>query len=141
MADVAARPPEDDPPRQEAPPPFWEWVVAAIGLLLVLGSLGYLLLQAARGEGGPPQPVIEVLATEPQGERFLVRLQVRNAGGNPAAALRIEGTLRRDGQAIESSEVELDYLPGNSTREAGLFFDHDPRSHRLQLAPRSWRAP
>ena len=141
MADVAARPPDDEPPRQEAPPPFWEWVVAAIGLLLVLGSLGYLLLQAARGEGGAPQPVVEVLAIEPQGGRFLVRLRVRNAGGNPAAALRIRGTLQREGQAVESSEVELDYLPGDSTREAGLFFDRDPRSHRLELSPRSWRTP
>ena len=126
--------------REEAPPPFWEWMVAGLGAALLLASIGYLLLQA-REEASPPQPQVQVLAIEPQAGGFHVQLRVRNAGRQTAAALRLEGELRAGGQVLERSETELDYLPGESTREAGLFFQTDPRSAQFAVQPRGYRQP
>lgn len=129
------------PGEAEAPPPFWEWVAAGLGLLLLLASLGYLLLDAWRGEDRPPAPVIQVLAVEAQPGRFLVRLRVSNEGKATAAGLRVEGELRRGEEVVERSEIEFQHVPGRSSREGGLFFTQDPRTLRLVLSARSYQAP
>lgn len=125
----------------EEPPPFWEWVSAGIGLLLLAASIGYMLYDARTGEGTPPLPVVEVTGVEPQGQRFIVRFQVRNEGRATAAALRVAGELRRGDTLVENSEVEFDYLPGLSSRGAAMLFERDPRTLQLVLSPRSWREP
>ena len=124
----------------EAPPPLSEWIVAAIGLALLLASIGYLL-HDGNGHSQPPAPVLRVLAVEPLQGRFLVRVQAVNESRTTAAALRVEGTLKRGAELVERSEIEFDYLPGRSTREGGLFFTADPRALQLEVAARSYRAP
>jgi uncharacterized protein (TIGR02588 family) len=122
-------------------PPFWEWVAAAIGLLLVLACMGYLGLQALRGDAGTPDPVVELVEVREQGGQFLARVRVSNRSRGTAEALVIAGELRQDGQVLERSEMEFEFLPGVSAREGGLFFRHDPRRGELRLAPVSYRAP
>ena len=130
-----------DQPMQEEPPTAWEWLAAAIGLLLLLGSLGYLAYDAVAGNGEVPNPSVRVTGIEAQGPHFLVRLQVANAGRATAADLRVEGELRRGTEVVERSETAFDYLPGRSVREAGLFFRHDPRALELVLTARSYQQP
>jgi uncharacterized protein (TIGR02588 family) len=127
--------------REEAPP-FWEWVVAGVGLLLLLASLAYLGWHALQGPQSPPAPRIELLGVDaqPQGG-FLVRLRVRNAGGQTAAGLAVSGELKQGEQTLEQSETELDYLPGGSSREAGLFFTRDPRGGQLELSAKGYQKP
>ncbi len=128
-------------PRQEEPPSAWEWLAAGVGLLLLLASLGYLLYDAAAGNGQSPAPVVRVTGIEAQGGHYLVRLQVVNATRATATGLRVEGELRRGAQVLERSETEFAYLPGRSAREAGLFFRQDPRSLELVLTARSYQQP
>lgn len=130
---------DDDAPR-DAAPPLSEWFVAAIGLALLVGSVAYLLYDG-NGRSQPPAPVVRMLAVEPQQGRFLVRVQAVNESRTTAAALRVEGTLRRGGETVERSEIEFDYLPGRSTREGGMFFTADPRGLQLELSARSYREP
>lgn len=130
-----------DQPLHEEPPSAWEWLVAAIGLLLLVASIGYLAYDEVAGNGDVPVPTLRITGIEPQGKHFLVRLQVANAGRATAADLRVEGELRRGGEVVERSETEFAYLPGRSTREAGLFFRHDPRALELVLAARSYQQP
>jgi uncharacterized protein (TIGR02588 family) len=125
----------------EVSPPLSEWLVAAIGLLLLLASVGYLLYDGNGGGAQPPAPAMRLLGVEPQGGRFLVRVQAVNESRTTAAALRVEGTLKRGTELVERSELEFDYLPGHSSREGGMFFTTDPRGLRLELAARSYRAP
>lgn len=132
---------EPSPSAGEAPPSFWEWVAAAVGLVLLLGSIAFLLHDAWSGDGGPPEPGIRILAIEPQEGRFLVRVRVSNLSRETAAALRVQGELRRGGELVERSEMELDYLPGRSSREGGLFFREDPRALQLMLSARSYQNP
>lgn len=128
-------------PGHEGPPPFWEWVVAGLGLALVLACLGYLTLQAMAGPPTPPDPRIEVVAVHAQGSRFLVVLRVANHGKATAEGLRIAGELKQGDAVLERSEAEFQFLPGESTRQAGLFFRRDPRRFTLELQAVSYQEP
>lgn len=127
-------------PAGEAAPPLSEWIVAGIGLALLVASVAYLLYDG-NGRSQPPAPVLRMLAVEPLQGRFVVRVQALNESRTTAASLRVEGTLRRGAELVERSELEFDYLPGRSTREGGMFFTADPRGLQLELAARSYRAP
>ena len=132
---------EDEQVAHEAPPPFWEWVVAGFGLLLLVATLGYLTWHAVSSPLTEPQPVIEVLGVERQQQHFLVRIRVYNQGRTTAQALRIVGQLKRQDQVVETSELEVAYLPAESRRDAGLLFRQDPRTLQLELEPRSYQKP
>ena len=121
--------------------PRSEWAVAALGLVLVLGCLGFLAWSGLAGGERDIRPILRVTAIEQQDERYLVRLKVTNGGAGAAAALRVTARLQRGQEVIEEAETEFQYLPGHSSREAGLFFRHDPRSLTLELAARSYQAP
>ena len=124
-----------------APPSMSEWIAAAIGLLLLLSSVGYLLHDAFDGEERPPAPLVRVVAVEPQADRYLVRLRVFNESKVTASALRIEGELKRGNEVVERSELEFQHVPGRSSREGGLFFTQDPRTLQLVLSARSYQLP
>jgi hypothetical protein len=44
----------------------WSWLVAAVGLVLVVGSAGFMLYQAFAGDSSPPELVIETDAVVPR---------------------------------------------------------------------------
>lgn len=115
--------------------------MAFLGLVLLLASIGFLALEGLQDEGRPPEPVVQVLQVQPQTGGWLVRVQVSNRSRATATALRVEGQLRRGAEVVERSETELAYLPGRSSREAGLFFRNDPGALQLVVAPRSYEAP
>ncbi|MBC5784964.1 TIGR02588 family protein [Ramlibacter sp. USB13] len=125
----------------EAPPTVWEWIVAAIGAVLVAGTLVFLVADALRGGEGPPDPVAEVVAVTAQEHRFHVRVRVRNRGPAAAENLRLAGTLSEGGRVVERADTEFAYVPPGSSREAGLFFTHDPAHARLELSLHSYQAP
>ncbi|QJW84981.1 hypothetical protein HK414_19740 [Ramlibacter terrae] len=128
-------------PGDEGPPPFWQWAVAAPGLVLVLACLGYLVVQALAGTPTPPDPVVEVVSVRQQGARYRVAIRVHNRGKATAEALKIVGELKQGATAVERSETEFQFLPGESSREGGLFFSRDPRPLQLDLRPESFQAP
>lgn len=132
------------PPRAgsaEAAPPFWEWVAAAAGLLLVVASIGVLAYYAWTGKSEVPQPVVQVVSIEQQPAGWLVDLKVLNRAQATAAALRLTGRLRQGSEVLEESQLELKYLPGGSSREAAVFFSRDPRLHRLEWTFESYEEP
>jgi uncharacterized protein (TIGR02588 family) len=120
---------------------LWEWIAAAIGLVLLLAGMGYLLADHWQGDSAPPAPTVQVSGIEQQAGRWLVRVRVTNASRGTAAALRVEGELKRGQEVVERSEVEFEFVPGRSSREGGLFFTRDPRALQLQLEPKSYQQP
>lgn len=133
-----ARPPAGS---REAAPPFWEWVAAGAGLLLVAASIGVLAYYAWTGKSDLPQPEVQVVAIEQQPAGWLVAVRVHNRAQATAAALRLTGRLRQGSEVLEERELELQYLPGGSSREGGLFFSRDPRLHSLEWAFESYEQP
>ncbi|MCA1590005.1 MAG: hypothetical protein LC734_06350 [Acidobacteria bacterium] len=85
---------------REHPVPFWEWIIAAFGLLLVLGAIGTTLYRAAFEESTPP--ILEFIVDEiqPTAKGYLVRFRVKNTGSQTAAGLAIEGSLRRGEESV-----------------------------------------
>jgi uncharacterized protein (TIGR02588 family) len=126
--------------REEAPP-LSEWMVAAVGLVLLVFSLGYLTFQAFTSPHTAPVPVVELLGIDQQGNRFLARVRVSNRGPTTAERLSVAGQLKRQGEVVEESATEFEFLPGGSSREAGLFFSRDPRAMQLELFARSYQKP
>ena len=139
--DTSAKQDDRDAGQHEPPPSFWEWVCAFIGLVLLLASLGYLLHDAWSGKEGVPAPQVRLVDIQQQDGRYLARVQVFNQSRATAAALRVQGELRRGGEVVETSELEFQHVPGRSTREGGLFFVQDPRALQLQLSARSYQKP
>ena len=118
-----------------------EWAVAAFGLLLVLGAVGYLLASAVRG--GDARPRLAVRADSVvalAADAFVVPFTARNDGRETVAEVTVAGELR-DGAGTETVRVLLDFLPAESERRGALVFTRDPRARPLRLRVESWREP
>jgi uncharacterized protein (TIGR02588 family) len=118
-----------------------EWIVGAIGALLVGGTIAFLVYHAlARDQTAPDVRVVEhrVLALQ---DRYLVQFRVFNQGGSAAAELTIEGELISPDGSAETSEAVLDYVPARSSREGGLWFSGDPRAGQLTLRATGYADP
>lgn len=122
-------------------PPFWERVVAFLGLLLVLGSLGFLFYEGIWGDHSPPDLIVEREQIMDSGADYLVKFRARNVGGETAAKVTITGTLTRNGQPLERTDTTLDYIPAGSEEYGGLYFSNDPRVGKLKLSASGYQLP
>jgi uncharacterized protein (TIGR02588 family) len=120
--------------------PLWEWITAIVGLLLILGVIVVLVVDAM-GEVRPPAFTVRHREPEQVPGGFLVRFEVTNRGGQTASELTIEGTLQGPEGPAETSETTFDFVPGNSRREGGLFFTRDPRRFPLEIRPKGYQEP
>ncbi|MDP1618658.1 hypothetical protein [Phenylobacterium sp.] len=118
-----------------------EWLVAALGALLVLFAVGSMAYFAMNHPEGPPQVSLEVTEIRSSGEGYLVSFEAKNTGRSTAAGIVVTGTLTSGGEPIEESEVTLDYLPQDSERRGGLFFREDPAAHDLDLRAQGYSKP
>ena len=125
-----------------------EWVVAALGALLVFGSMAYLAYQAFGRDESPPDVrlVVEEVRELPRGGGYVVKFRAFNEGRSAAAELGIEGELSGGpdgggGGVVETSEATLDHLPARSSRAGGLFFTQDPRGYELRLRAKGYHEP
>jgi uncharacterized protein (TIGR02588 family) len=121
--------------------PLTEWGAAAVGLVLLLGSIGVSVSRAVQGSPTPPDIVVTVTAVSPVASGYRVEFTAENKGGSAGAGVVVEGRLTGASPADQVSHVTLDYLPAGSTREAGLFFRSDPRSGTLALRATGYEKP
>jgi uncharacterized protein (TIGR02588 family) len=121
--------------------PIWEWIVAAIGFMLVAGVIGFLLYEALAGNRLPPDVKLSVDSVVQTRNGYLVKITAVNQGGTTAEGVDIEGELRRGTEPVERSQTTIDYLPPRSEKRAGLFFTRDPRQFDLQVRPFGYEEP
>jgi uncharacterized protein (TIGR02588 family) len=121
--------------------PLWMWGIAFLGLALVLGSIVFMLYEAAAGDSSPPDVTVRVDAILSTRNGFLVKFQAVNEGGSTAEGLTVEGELRKGTESVETSNTTLEYVPSHSEREGGLFFTVDPRRYELQLRAKGYEKP
>ena len=107
---------------------WFEWVVFAVGLALVVATLAYLAYDAATITDAPPS--IEVRAGEPlqREHNFIVPVTLVNKGDQTAEGVMVEVVLESGGQAGERAEFTVAFLPRRSTREGWAAFQTDPRT-------------
>ena len=115
--------------------------LAALGAIFVLGSFTMLLRESFLGE--PPVAEIRVRIDEilPSAQGYLVSLTIENSGNATAAALGVEGVLKRGETNIETSLVTVDYVAAGSERDASLFFSNDPRQGELIVRAKGYIEP
>jgi uncharacterized protein (TIGR02588 family) len=121
--------------------PILEWVVGALGALLLAGTIGFLVWHALGRDEAPPDVRLTVERIEQLRNGYLVGFRAVNQGGSAAAQLLIEGELAGPDGPIETSEATLDYLPPRSDREGGLFFTRNPRGLDLRLRALGYAKP
>jgi uncharacterized protein (TIGR02588 family) len=106
-------------------PPI-EWVTGGIGLVIVLGTLGFIGYEAVVGGPEAPHLSVAIETSGPAVSGFSATVVVRNESRQAAAEVLVEGVLRSRDGGEERSEVRLDYVPGLSSRRATLVFPAPP---------------
>ena len=124
-----------------SPTSKWEWAVAALGLALVVGGIGYMAHHALTTDAKVLEVTVERVSTHATQGGYVVTFAARNHGNATAASLRVEGELRRGPSVMETSGATVDYLPSFSERWGGLFFREDPDRHELRLFPKGYAQP
>ncbi len=111
-------------------------IMATLGALLLLGSLGVVLHSA----WGPQRPAfVEVVETgrARSGDRTLIQVEAINRGDRTAAAVTVEGA----SPAAQTASITLDYVPGRSRKPATLSFAGDLTGVPLTLEATGWVDP
>jgi uncharacterized protein (TIGR02588 family) len=121
--------------------PWLEWLASGIGLVLVLGIFGVIGWQAFNGATTPPAITVAVESMVPVEGGYRVLFRARNSAGEAAAQVEIEGKLSAADTDPETSRVVLDYIPGHSERQGGLFFTRDPRTGTLAVRATGFAEP
>ncbi len=121
--------------------PALEWLAAAIGLILVVGTLGFLIYSAATEPDSPPQLIIREYSVSQNESGYLVNFSLYNDGARNAADVVVEGKITQGGEDLETSSVTVDYSPSHSKREGGLIFTKNPKDFEFQIRALGYMKP
>ena len=121
--------------------PTLEWVVSGLGLLIVAGAVGVLLYEGIAGDQSPPEIALSVQSIDRQQNGFLVKIRAENIGGEPAGRVDILAELTEGAKVVETSGTQFEHLPPRSKRDAGVFFQRDPRLAEIRLQTKGYEAP
>lgn len=131
-----------DTPRPGSAAVSWlAWVTSGIGLVLFVGTVGFLGYEGLFRGDGDPEIALSVEAVSRSGERWHARIRADNSGGTTGARVRVAGQLMSGSTVVETAEVEFDYVPAGSTQRGGLFFERDPAAHELRLRVLGYSEP
>jgi uncharacterized protein (TIGR02588 family) len=118
-----------------------EWSVFAIGLLLVLATLGFLVRETLTSAGGPPDVAARLGAPQPSAGGFMVPVEVTNVGQETAEDVRVTVILETPGGEREEADLDIAFLPRDSRRSGWVVFRADPRQGSLRLGPVAFEVP
>ncbi|MDT0276138.1 TIGR02588 family protein [Blastococcus goldschmidtiae] len=118
-----------------------EYVVGAVGGLVVLALLAFLAYQTLAVRETGPELAVSVTAIEPALAGYAVHFEVVNNGGRTAEQVQLSGTLTREGRQVEQSTAAVAYLPPESRRDGVLVFSEDPREGDLTVGPSGYVLP
>lgn len=121
--------------------PFLEWVFAVIGLLLVVGVVGFLIYEISTDEGKPPDLNVKIEQIIPNEKGFLVKFALENTGDETAADVTVEGEIKKGNESLEKGDVTIDYVPSHSEKKGGMFFAEDPRQGDFKIRAKGFNEP
>ncbi|WP_377298077.1 hypothetical protein [Rhizobium sp. SGZ-381] len=132
---------KDHSHREQQTPGAIEWLVGLVSALLIVVLIAWMAREAIMQESPPPQLDIEITGIEKAGRYFRVDFELANRSDSTAAAVRVEGVLRREGAEPERSDVTFDYAPAHSSTKGGLLFEGDPAAGTLTVRPTGFAEP
>lgn len=118
-----------------------EWAVFAVGLVLVLATLGYLVRESAVGDGGPPEIVVHLGEPQPSAGGHLLPVEVVNGGQTTAEDVLVPIFLEMADGKREEAELNIAFVPRHSKRNGWVSFRNDPRRGTLSLGAMAFEAP
>ena len=118
-----------------------EWAVFAVSLVLVLGTLGFLVRQSFVIAGGPPEVIARLGPPRPAAGGFMVPVEVANTGEGTAEDVQVTVILESAEGKREESSLEIAFLPRNSRRNGWVTFRSDPSRGSLRLGPTAFEVP
>lgn len=114
-------------------PPALEWLAAGIGLILVVGAIGFLIYSTVSQTGKPPVLTAKADSVTANEGGYLVKFSLENKGEENAADVSVEGKLMRGEKEIEPSSTVISYAPSASKQEGGLIFTKNPGEFELKI--------
>ncbi|TXK49820.1 hypothetical protein FVR03_05725 [Pontibacter qinzhouensis] len=104
-----------------------EWLVFGCSLLLICAVFMYLGYQAYTAEKDP-KPELEVhYRLDPSAlEPYRYHIKVENRGKETAEEVTIQVWTEKDGQELESADLQLPFAPKESSREGWIIFKDNP---------------
>ncbi len=122
--------------------PALEWIAAAIGLILVAGTIGFLVYSAVTESDLPAKLSVKTDSINQVGENYLVKFSLYNDGENNAADIVVEGKITESEKDSETSSVTIDYAPSHSKREGALLFTKQPKTNEnFQIRALGYKKP
>jgi uncharacterized protein (TIGR02588 family) len=118
-----------------------EWSVFAVGLLLVLATLGFLVRESLVGEGSPPEIVARLGTPRPAAGGFMVPVEVTNLGQGTAEDIRVTVLLERRGPERDEADLDIAYLPRDSRRSGWVTFPGDLGQGTLRVGSIAFEVP
>jgi uncharacterized protein (TIGR02588 family) len=118
-----------------------EWFVFALGLALVLGTLGFLVRESLVAAGGPPEVVARVGPPRAGAGGFMVPVEVANTGEETAEDVQVIVILELSDGEREEASLDIAYLPRDSRRKGWVTFRSDPGRGSLRLGPIAFEVP
>lgn len=117
-----------------------EWTVFAVGLVLIIATLAYLVREMVTTGSRPPELVVQLGTPRQVMESFQVPVTVVNRGDRLAEGVSVTITLAA-GTEREEAVLSLAFLPHQSTRQGWVTFRSDPKDGNLQVGPVSYASP
>lgn len=111
-----------------------EWIVFAVGLVLVLAVLGWLVALAVTHDGSDVGLTVEIEEATERG----VKLRIANDGDQTATDVEVRVQLRRGAQIVDEAVVVVPHVPHHSARETEVDFPHKQPGDRVEIGPITW---
>ncbi|MCZ2821141.1 hypothetical protein O2V63_12430 [Modestobacter sp. VKM Ac-2977] len=118
-----------------------EYLLGAVGAVVVLLVLAFLGYQAVVVRDGAPRLAVTAAVAEQVGEGWVVPVEVVNEGGGTAEQVEVVGVLTRDGRDVQRATATFSYLAPNSRQSGALLFSEDPTDGRLEVRPAAYTLP
>jgi uncharacterized protein (TIGR02588 family) len=118
-----------------------EWVVFALGLIMVLSTLAYLGYAGASIGDDPPNIEVRLGTPEQRQFNFIVPVTVVNHGDETAEAVQIEVVMTSAGEEKARGEFQVAFLPRHATSEGWVTFEQDPRAAQLKARVLGYQRP
>ncbi|MGY2081003.1 hypothetical protein [Modestobacter sp. SYSU DS0657] len=118
-----------------------EYALGALGALVVLLVLGFLVHQAVFVRDSGPRLSVTTSVAEQVGDGWAVPFEVVNDGGTTAEQVQVTGVLTRDGEEVQQATATIDYVAPHSRQSGALLFSVDPGSGSLEVRPTAYTTP
>ncbi len=122
MSDDRQREQGEEAAPEEAPPPTGLEIAATIvSALLVLGVLTVLVWDAVH-PNRPATFAVNIDSTKVDAHALRAHLTVRNVGDDAAKSVDVHVALVRPETTLAESDLTIDWIPGNSRKQAVAYF-------------------